>query len=360
MKKINSLLLAILFSSTLLIGQTTKREAVNEAPIDQEPLQKYGKQFTDLDQYIANAVKDYGIAGLSISIVKDQNVVFQNTYGTKDRRTDAPLDVKSLFGIASLSKAFTSASIGMLVDEGKLKWTDKVVDILPYFKLYDDYATKNFTVEDLLAHHSGYNTFDGDLLWYGTDYTREEIIKRFSNLPNKMSFREGYGYNNIMFIVAGEVVAKVSGMSWDDFIKTRFFAPLNMVSSTTSTSVFDKSSDVAIPHVKGKADAFLNYDNSGGAAALNSNVVDMSNWLKMWTNNGIFNGDTLLKAKTVHHILSLQTPQNVSSFDASNSTHFKGYGLGWFLFDYHGKKVAHHGGGLPALFLKSPSFPKKI
>lgn len=358
MKKINSLLLAILFSLTLVFGQTTKREAINEAPIDQEPLQKYGKQFSDLDQYIANAVKDYGIAGLSISIVKNQEVVFQNAYGTKDRRNGAPLNVESIFGIASLSKAFTAAAIGMLVDEGKLKWSDKVVDILPYFKLYDEYATKNFTVEDLLSHRSGYNTFDGDLLWYGTDYSREEIIKRFSNLPNKMSFREGYGYNNIMFIVAGEIVAKTSGMSWDDFIKTRFFAPLNMVSSTTSTSVFDNNYNLAVPHVKGKADAFLNYDNSGGAAALNSNVVDLSNWLKMWTNNGVFNGDTLLKAKTVNHILSLQTPQSVSSFDASNSIHFKGYGLGWFLFDYQGKKVAHHGGGLPGFISKIAFVPE--
>jgi len=335
------------------------RERVENAPIDREPSQVLKGEYSELDTYIREAFKNYGIAGMSVAIVKDQQIVFQNAYGLKNKETNTPMDVNALFGIASLSKAFTAAAIGMLVDEGKLKWDDKVVDILPSFKLYDDYATQNFTVEDLLAHRSGYNTFDGDLLWYGTDYSREEIMNRISELPNKTSFRKEYGYNNIMFIVAGEVVAKVSGMSWDKFIETRFFQPLQMTSSKTSTSKFTKADNLAIPHVKGKASLFLNYDNSGGAAALNSSVMDLSNWLKMWTNNGIFNGDTLLKSNTVKHLLSLQTPQSVSSFDESNSIHFKGYGLGWFLFDYQGKKVAHHGGGLPGFISKIGFVPEE-
>lgn len=358
MIKTISIALVFSFLSVVSVAQVA-RERVEDAPIDRNPSQVVKGEYAELDDYIREAFKNYGIAGMTVAIVKDQQIVFQNAYGLKNKETNTPMDVNAVFGIASLSKAFTAAAIGMLVDEGKLKWDDKVVDILPSFKLYDDYATQNFTVEDLLAHRSGYNTFDGDLLWYGTDYSRAEIMSRISKLPNKTSFRKEYGYNNIMFIVAGEVVAKVSGLSWDKFIVTRFFGPLQMTTSKTSTSQFTKADNLAIPHVKGTASLFLNYDNSGGAAALNSSVMDLSNWLKMWTNNGIFNGDTLLKSKTVRHILSLQTPQSVSSFEESNGIHFKGYGLGWFLFDYQGKKVAHHGGGLPGFISKIGFVPEE-
>jgi CubicO group peptidase (beta-lactamase class C family) len=342
----------VLVLGTPLFAQEYSKTKEELYPIDVNPQRAVKGKYAEFDAYVRKAFEAYGIAGLSIAVVKDQQVVFSNAYGVKDKKTGDLMDVNAVFGIASLSKAFTAAAVGMLVDEGKIKWSDKVVDVLPSFKLYDAYATANFTVEDLLAHRSGYNTFDGDLLWYGTDYSRAEIMERISNLPNKTSFRESYGYNNIMFIVAGELVAKVSGMSWDQFIETRFFQPLKMTSSRTSTTQFTDNDNLAIPHVKGISSDFLNYDNSGGAAALNSSVMDLSNWLKMWTNNGVFNGDTLLQAKTVNYILSLQTPQSVSNFDQSNGINFKGYGLGWFLFDYDGKKVAHHGGGLPGFISK--------
>lgn len=342
-----------------LFAQEYSETKEDKYPIDIDPQRAVRGKYAEFDNYVRSAFNAYNIAGMSIAVVKDQQVVFSNAYGVKSKVTGELLDVNTVFGIASLSKAFTAAAIGILVDEGKLKWSDKVVDQLPTFKLYDPYATANFTVADLVSHRSGYNTFDGDLLWYGTNYSRTEIMERIAKLPNKTSFRESYGYNNIMFIVAGELVAKVSGMSWDRFIETRFFEPLNMTSSRTSTTQFTPNDNLAIPHVKGKPSEFLNYDNSGGAAALNASAMDLSNWLKMWTNNGIYNGDTILTASTVNYLLSLQTPQTVSSFDQSNGINFKGYGSGWFLFDYDGKKVAHHGGGLPGFISKIGFVPQE-
>ncbi len=358
MKRIIASAFVLMLGATLF-AQEYAGTKEDKYPIDINPQRVVKGKYSEFDTYVRNAFEAYGIAGMSIAITKDQQVIFSNAYGVKDKRSGEPMDVNSVFGIASLSKAFTAAAVGMLVDEGKVKWSDRVVDILPSFKLYDDYATANFTVEDLLSHRSGYNTFDGDLLWYGTDYSRSEIINRISKLPNKTSFRESYGYNNIMFIVAGELVAKVSGISWDEFIETRIFTPLGMNSSRTSTTKFSEADNLAVPHVKGVASEFLNYDNSGGAAALNSSVMDLSKWLSMWTNNGIYNGDTLLSSKTVNYIISLQTPQLVSSFDQSNGINFKGYGLGWFLFDYDGKKVAHHGGGLPGFISKIGFVPQE-
>ncbi len=358
MKKviISALILAV---GSPLFAQEYSETKEDKYPIDINPQRSVKGKYAEFDNYVRSAFNTYDIAGMSIAVVKDQQVVFSNAYGVKSKESGELMDVNAVFGIASLSKAFTAAAIGILVDEGKVKWSDKVVDLLPTFEVYDEYATANFTVADLVAHRSGYNTFDGDLLWYGTDYSRAEIMERIAKLPNKTSFRESYGYNNIMFIVAGELVAKISGVSWDHFIETRFFEPLRMTSSKTSTTQFTTSDNLAIPHVKGKASAFLNYDNSGGAAALNSSVMDLSNWLKMWTNNGVFNGDTILSSATVNYLLSLQTPQSVSRFDQSNGINFKGYGSGWFLFDYDGKKVAHHGGGLPGFISKIGFVPQE-
>ncbi|MCB0802590.1 MAG: serine hydrolase [Flavobacteriales bacterium] len=305
-----------------------------------------------LDSYIQQAVKEYELPGLAISLVKDGDVEYQKAFGFENEPKQIPLKTNSTFGIASLSKAFTATAIAMLVDDGKLKWDDKVSRHLKYFKLSDDYVASQLTVEDLLAHRSGFDTFDGDLLWYGTNYSREEIIKRFSKYPMTYDFRTSYGYQNIMFIIAGEIVEEVSGMSWDAFIESRIFKPLGMNNSYTSINQFKSETSVAMPHVKGELDELRNYDNSGGAAALSSNVEDLSLWIKFWLNDGIVGNDTLLKAETHRKLLRLHTPIPTSSFDRKNGIEFKGYSQGWFLMDYDGDKVAHHGGGLPGYISK--------
>lgn len=338
MKKFNLLILFIAFVGSTSIAQ---------------------QDFKGFDQYVSNAVDSFDLPGLSIALVDRENTLFQKAYGMPNTSPSSKMETSALFGIASLSKAFTAASIGMLVDEGKLNWKDKVKDYIPQFNLSDNYIAAHLTIEDLLCHRSGFNTFDGDLLWYGTNYSREEIIKRFAKYSTSYDFRTQYGYQNIMFIIAGEVVEEVSGLSWDEFIQQRFFKPLSMTNSYTSINDIPKGKMIAMPFVKGELDELRNYDNSGGAAALVSNVEDLSHWIQMWLNEGIYNGDTLLKIQTYRKLLALHTPLNISNFDRANGTEFKGYALGWFVFDYNHHKIAHHGGGLPGYISKIFLVPSK-
>ncbi len=315
--------------------------------------------FGRYDSYIKKSMRDFKMPGLAIGVIQNGDIVFQQGYGVTKIGEDQRISTNSMFGIASLSKAFTAASMGMLVEDGKLNWDDKVTKHLPNWKLSDPIVTNMMTIEDLLCHRSGLKTFDGDLLWYGSNYSREEIITRIQYLPLSYQYRNGFGYQNIMFITAGEVIAKVSRMSWDKFVYTRIVKPLGMTQTVSSITKYKENTQIAYPHLKRKPQQLLNYDNSGATAALNSNVVDMMTWTKFWLNEGIHHGDTLLKASTVRKIFSVQNPLNVSSFDASIGTHFKGYGFGWFLMDYNGKKVVHHGGGLPGYITKVALVPEE-
>ncbi len=310
------------------------------------------KDLKEYESYIDQAVKDFELPGLAISIVHNDEVKYQEAFGFENEPKKTPLKTESIFGIASLSKAFTATSVAMLVDDGKLDWDDKVQKHLKGFTLSDEYVASQLTIEDLLCHRSGFGTFDGDLLWYGTDFTREEIVQKFSKYEMTYDFRTDYGYQNIMFIIAGEVVEEVSGMTWDAFVEQRIFKPLAMSNSYTSISQYTKKTSIAMPHVKGELDDLRNYDNSGGAAALSSNVEDLSKWIKFWLNNGIVGEDTLLNAGTHRKLLTLHTSIPPSSFDRRNGIEFKGYAQGWFLMDYDGDKVAHHGGGLPGFISK--------
>ena len=320
---------------------------------------QYEKQTAYLDSYLETAVKDWNLPSLSIGIVKDGQVVFQRSYGYLKNGEETKADENSIYAIASLSKAFTTACIGMLVDEGKLSWDDRVIDHLPYFELHDPWVTANMTIRDLLSHRSGLATFDGDVLWYGTDYSREEIVRRIRQLPLKQNFRADYGYQNIMFITAGELIEAVSGVSWDDFVRERIFKPLDMDRSYTNFSDINLQDNMSYPHLKGKPITHLSYNNSGATAAIHSNVDDMCNWIKFWLNKGIVGSDTLLSTSAINELHMQHTVIRTSGFDAHNGTHFKGYGMGWFLMDYNGKKVVHHGGGLPGYISKIALVPEE-
>ena len=308
--------------------------------------------------YLKSAYEDFDLPSMAVAVVKDGKVIISEGYGIKAKSDPTAPNEETLYAIASLSKAFTVASIAMLVEEGALDWKDPVGKHLPWFKLYDDYVTEHMTIEDLLCHRSGLITFDGDLLWYGSDYSRKEAIERLSARPLTHGFRETFGYQNLMFMTAGEVIEAASGMTWDAFVKTRILDPLGMQRTTSDFEVFSKDDNIAKPHIHGQEIFMMSYNNSGATAALNSSTGDMVKWLSFWQNDGIVNGDTLLSAGSIQKIWSLHTPLGTGSFDQANGTHFKGYGLGWFLMDYHGTKVAHHGGGLPGYITKVAVSPE--
>src|SRR5690554_526629 len=313
----------------------------------------------NFDQYVKSAVDSFELPGLAISIVKGDEVVFQNTYGYKNANTKEAITPNSVFAIASLSKAFTATAIAMLVDDGKLAWNDRVKDHLPYFTLKDEHIAAKMTIEDILCHRSGFKTFDGDLLWYGTTYSPKEIIEHFGNYNLSYDHRTTYGYQNIMFIVAGQIVEEVSGMTLGAFMKKRIFDPLGMQNTFSSITQFKKNTDIAMPHVKGELDELRNYENSAGAALLSSNIVDLNKWIAFWLNEGVYKNDTLLTKATYYKILDIHTPISPSNFNRQSGIEFNGYGLGWFLTGYEGSKIAHHGGGLPGFISKIFLVPSK-
>jgi len=307
--------------------------------------------FDELDAYFQKSTIDWTVPGIAIGIVRNDSLIYAKGFGVKNINKKAKVDSKTIFPVASNTKAFTAAAIAILVDEGKLSWDTKVKTILPYFQMYDSYVSEHFTIADMLSHRSGLKTFSGDLLWYGTDYSREDVVKKLPMLKPKYEFRTTFGYSNIMYIAAGEVIAKVSGMSYEAFLKKNFFVPLEMNNTYTSIDDIEKLDNVCSGHNKVAGEVFpidfMNWDNIGGAGIINSNVEDMSQWIRLQLKNGIWNSDTIF---TASQAIEMRTPHTNFSVGSGYqriwpSTHFKGYGLGWSVNDYHGKKVVSHSGG---------------
>ena len=324
------------------------------------------KKLKELDAYYEQALIDWNVPGMAVAIVKDGKIIFSKGYGTINVNTGEKVDGNSLFAIASNSKAFTSAAIAMLIDEGKMSWDDKVRDYLPWFELYDPYVSENFTIEDLLTHRSGLKTFSGDLLWYGSDLSRKEVVENARYLEPTFGFRNGWGYSNIMYITAGLVIEEVSGMNWDDYIRERILVPLHMDRTVSSTNMLEGMENVSSPHNDVEDDVitidWLNWDNIAPAGGLISSANDMSKWLIFQMNRGITpDGDTLISSRRFSEMWTLYNPQGISSWSEQNwpSTHFKGYGLGWALFDYHGKKIIGHGGGYDGFISNTTFVPEE-
>src|SRR5579863_4470029 len=209
-----------------------------------------------IDSLAERSRRAFDVPGIAVCVIKDGRVIHSRGYGFRSLRTGQPVDENTLFGIASNSKAFTTAALGMLVDEGKLSWDDKVRKFIPEFKLYDPYVTEEFTIRDLLCHRSGLGLGAGDLMFFpdSSDFTIRDILNNLQFLKPVTSFRSQYAYDNNLYIVAGEVVARVSGMSWDDFIEQRIMHPLSMTHSAASWDRLRDSSDAIDGHapVEGK------------------------------------------------------------------------------------------------------------
>lgn len=323
---------------------------------------------TDLQQFEALCAKslvDFNVPGMAIAVVKDGQVIMSKGFGVKDVSTKAPVDAQTQFAIASNTKAFTAAALAMLVDQGKIQWDDPVVKYLPYFQMYDPYVTAHMTIRDLLCHRSGLDTFSGDLIWYGSHHSREEVIRRASQLEPSFGFRAGYGYNNIHFIAAGEVVAAVSGMPWETFVEQNILRPSGMLKANTSITAFTPTSNKATPHneVNGVNQPidWVNWDNVGPAGSINAGVDEMSRWLLLQLGKGTLDGRTYWKEARTYEMWENNTPKPVGKWQREHmpSRHFNGYGLGWELMEYGGRKVVSHGGGYDGMISKTVLVPEE-
>ncbi len=307
-----------------------------------------------LDRVVERTMETFSVPGIAVGIIKDGKLVLAKGYGVREAGKPAPVDADTLFGIASNTKAFTAASLAILAEEGKLGWDDRVVDHLPRFQLADPYVTREFTIRDLLTHRSGLGLGAGDLMiWPSTDFTREEIIARLKFLPPVTSFRSQFAYDNLLYMVAGEVVAAASGKSWEDFVEERILDRLDMAPCAVVHSRIEPGfNNIAVPHVPVggnlevvKPDAI---EAIAAAGAIRCNINGMAKWLIVQLAGGkMADGTVLFGADQHKEMWSPQTLEPVSEEAyALNRTHFQAYGLGWQLDDFHGYKRVSHTGGL--------------
>jgi CubicO group peptidase (beta-lactamase class C family) len=305
-----------------------------------------------IDSLVNNTLKTFDVPGIAVGIVKDGKVILAKGYGVRSLATNQPVDENTLFGIASNSKAFTTAALGMMVDEGKLKWDDKVTDYIPEFKMYDPYVTNAFTIRDLLTHRSGLGLGSGDLMFFpdGSNFTKQEVIHNIRYLKQVSDFRTKYDYDNNLYIVAGEVLARVSGMSWEEFIESRIMKPLGFVASTASWNRVKNNPNIIDAHAPadGKVVVIPHDWNpvANAAGGIESNITDLTKWVIMQMNDGKYGDGKTLFSKAVHE--EMWSPQTIiqTAQGGVYNTHFSSYGLGWFLADVKGYKQVSHTGGL--------------
>ncbi|CAN1532269.1 AmpC Beta-lactamase class C and other penicillin binding proteins [Flavobacteriaceae bacterium] len=319
----------------------------------------------EVDNVVNKALTAFNVPGIAVAIVKDGKVILSKGYGIKSIQTNEKVDANTLFGIASNSKAFTTAALAMLVDEGKLKWDDKVISYLPNFKMYNDYVTNEFTIRDLLTHRSGLGLGAGDLMiWPGkSDFTPQDIVQNLQYLKPVSAFRTQFDYDNLLYIVAGEVINKVSGMTWCEFIETQIMKPLDMKNSAASFIRLKDTSNVIAPHVPmdGKLKVIKRYQDQilDPAGGIYSSVNDMSKWMIMQLNNGKYGTENKQLFSVKEHT-EMWTPQTIipATTKPPYNTHFSSYGLGWFLSDVKGYKQVTHTGGLEGIVTQVTLFPE--
>lgn len=325
--------------------------------------QTLDEKLKEIDAYANQVVTDWKGPGMAIGIVKDDKVKFTKGYGVLELGKPAKIDENTVFAIASNSKAFTTACLAILVDEKKLTWDDKVVKHLPGFRMHDPWITHDMTIRDLVTHRSGLATFSGDLLWYETNYKAGEILDRVRYLKPVSSFRSAYGYQNLMFIAAGEVVAKVSGKPWSQFVQERILTPLGM--TRTTTTIKDLKDNAAMPHNESGGTLRVlhrgNVDGANAAAGLNSSVADLTKWIRLQLGRGKFEGKQIFDKGRSWEMWqpSLARPVSDDTMKNNPTRHFSGVGMGWFMLDYQGKKILNHSGGLDGMLSYTVLIPEE-
>ncbi|HET6762376.1 MAG TPA: serine hydrolase domain-containing protein, partial [Longimicrobiaceae bacterium] len=307
--------------------------------------------FAGMDAYVAKAVRDWNVPGLAIAVVRGDSVVYARGFGVRRMGRPEAVDEHTLFAIGSTTKAFTATALAMLVDEGKVAWDDPVTKHVPGLMLYDPYVTRALTVRDLLTHHSGLPNFDA--LWYATDLPADELFRRLRFVKPTTGFRADYEYQNVMYALAGRVVANASGMPWDEFVRRRILTPLAMRETVTDMRALAAMRNVAIPHAEVddtlRPIAPRDLENVAPAGAIYSSVSDMARWIRFQLDSTRVGGTRAVQAETFARMWTPQvTVPAAAYYPAARlaNPHFIAYGLGWFLQDYRGREVWHHGGNV--------------
>ena len=323
-------------------------------------------QLQYFDAYVDSARTAFDVPGIAVAIVKDGKVVMERGYGLREMGKSAPVDARTLFAIASNTKAFTAAALQQLADRGKLKMDDRVIDHLPWFRMSDAYVTHEMRIRDLLAHRSGLSLGAGDLLyWPPTSYSTREVVERLAKVPIKNGFRSGYAYDNILFAVATLVIEQASGQSYADYLREHLLQPVGMDDTLVDMTGLKPGMDVATGHAKAdfkdlKPVPPMAWLNDPGAGGIYSSVHDMAKWMAVQLAGGVLpqagtdgKPARLFSVKAQREMWSVLTPISIRPPSmpelAPLTPNFSGYGEAWFLSDYRGEKLVWHTGGWPGM-----------
>lgn len=318
------------------------------------------KRLKGFDTYVTKVMSDWKVQGLAIAIVEKNKVVLIKGYGFRNTEQKLPVTPETLFAIGSCTKAFTAAGLCILQDEGKIDLDKPVRDVMPEFALYDEYASQNITPRDLLSHRSGLPRHD--YLWYGSPFTRSELMSRLKYLEPSKPLRTSYQYQNLMFLSAGYLSQKISGQSWEVFTTDRLLTPMGMISTNFTIDDLKKAKDFATGYfeIKNKVETipYMNIDAMAPAGSINSSATDMSKWLLTLINGGKLNGKEILSASTVRQ---MQTPTMVLPAAVPipyDESFYNVYGLGWIITSYRGHLRVEHGGNIDGFSASTCFLPK--
>ena len=337
-----------LIGGAMLLACTTLANAATPPPLQ------------DLDATVERVRQRFEVPGIAVAVVKDGKVVLEQGWGVREQGRPDPVQADTLFAIASNTKAFTALSLNLLAEEGKLKMDDKVVDHLPSFRMSDPFVTQQMTLRDLLSHRSGLGLGAGDLLfWPTTGYSNAEVVERLGKVPLKGGFRERYAYDNILYAVAQQVIEKVSGKSYQDFLQQRIFDKVGMAGTRYNADHLRPGDNAAVGHAKFdfkelRTVAPLTWQNNAGAGGLYSSVHDMARWMQVQLAQGtLADGSALFTAKSQQQMWQMITPQVVAEPAVAELAparpNFAGYAEGWSLSDFRGRRLVWHTGGWPGM-----------
>lgn len=319
-----------------------------------------------IDAVVEKAMKEFRVPGAAVVVVRDDEVIYLKGFGVREKGQPHEVTPDTVFAIASCTKAFTATLIAMLVDEGKLKWDDKVHDHLDYFRLSDELADREVTLRDLLCHRTGMPRHD--LLWGGMDGTSEDIIRRWVKGKPSTSFRSTWEYSNVPFTTAAVIGGRVEKCDWATATRKRIFEPLGMTTTSCTNREAQATPDHATPHYLGYDKSITpiqwdNVDSTCGAGSINSSARDLGNWLRFQLAGGKLGNKRLISEKALRET---HTPQMLvkpegpfAIYFPPKATRFASYGLGWFVHDYRGFNCVSHGGTLTGFRAQCMMIPEK-
>jgi CubicO group peptidase (beta-lactamase class C family) len=311
------------------------------------------------DRFVEEAMAEWQVPGLAVAVLRDGEVVLCRGYGFRDPERGLPVTPRTLFALGSVTKTFTATGLAILADEGRLDWDRPLRDYLPDFALMDPEASRRITPRDLVTHRSGLPRHD--VLWYAEAFDRRDMLRRIRYLRPTKALGEAFQYQNLMFMVAGVLAGRLAGTTWEDFTRRRLLGPLGMTNTRLSLGGFLTAPEIALPYFPGEAGrepiAFRNTDEIAPAGAVYSSIEDLASYLRFHMERGRFDGRQVLSRAGAEELARVQV--RLARAGAPKETGTEGYGLGFYVARYRGRRVVRHGGAIDGYLARLTFMPEE-